>query len=63
MAFQLSKTEKLVQALAREFAEKELEPIAAEMDRNDRMNPEVIEKLAELGFMGIGIPKEYAHYI
>lgn len=59
MAFQLSKTEKLVQALAREFAEKELEPIAAEMDRNDRMNPEVIEKLAALGFMGIGIPKEY----
>lgn len=59
MGYPLSKTEKLVQALAREFAEKELEPIAAEMDLNNRMEPAVLEKLGELGFMGIGIPREY----
>lgn len=59
MGYPLSKTEKLVQALAREFAEKELEPIAAEMDLNNRMEPAVLEKLGQLGFMGIGIPKEY----
>lgn len=59
MAFQLSKTEKMVQALAREFAEKELAPLAAEMDRNNRMEPAVLDKLGSLGFMGIGVPKEY----
>jgi alkylation response protein AidB-like acyl-CoA dehydrogenase len=59
MAFQLSKMEKMVQALAKEFADKELSPIAAEMDKNEKMDPAVIEKLGKLGFMGIGVPKEY----
>lgn len=59
MAFQLSKMEKMVQSLAKEFADKELSPIAAEMDKNEKMDPAVIEKLGKLGFMGIGVPKEY----
>lgn len=59
MAFQLTKTQKMVQALAKEFAEKELAPIAAEMDKNERMEPAVLEKLAKSGFMGIGVPTEY----
>lgn len=59
MAFQLTKTQKMVQSLAKEFADKELAPIAAEMDKNERMEPAVLEKLAKMGFMGIGVPKEY----
>ena len=59
MAFQLSKSEKMIQALAKEFADKELAPIAAEMDANNHMNAEILEKLGDLGFMGIGVPKEY----
>ena len=59
MAFQLTKTQKMVQALAKEFADKELAPIAAEMDKNERMEPAVLEKLGKMGFMGIGVPKEY----
>ncbi len=59
MSFQLSKTERMVQSLAKEFAEKELAPIAAEMDRENKMEPAILEKLGKLGFMGIGVPKEY----
>ena len=59
MAYQLSRTQKMVQSLAKEFADKELAPIAAEMDKNEKMDPEIIEKLGRLGFMGIGVPKEY----
>ena len=59
MAFQLTKTQKMVQALAKEFADKELAPIAAEMDKNERMEPAILEKLGKMGFMGIGVPKEY----
>lgn len=59
MSFQLSKTERMVQSLAKEFAEKELAPIAAEMDQKNKMDPAILEKLGRLGFMGIGVPKEY----
>ena len=47
MAFQLSKSEKMIQALAKEFADKELAPIAAEMDANNHMNAEILETLLQ----------------
>lgn len=59
MSFQLTETQQMVRDLARDFANKELAPIAAEMDRNERMEPAILKKLAELGFMGLGVPEEY----
>lgn len=59
MSFVLTENQQMIQAMAREFAEKELAPIAAEMDKNERMEPAVLEKLAEMGFMGLGVPEEY----
>lgn len=59
MSFQLTETQQMVRDLARDFANKELAPIAAEMDRNERMDPAILKKLAELGFMGLGVPEEY----
>lgn len=46
-------------ALAREFAEREIAPYAAEWDREKRYPADVMRKLAELGFMGMRVPEEY----
>lgn len=59
MSYNFSKIEKMVQSLAKEFAEKELEPLASKMDKEERMETEILKKLADCGFMGIGIDKKY----
>jgi len=49
----------MIKDTAREFAEKELGPIAAAIDRECRFPAEVVSKMGELGLMGIYIPEEY----
>ncbi|MFL5385126.1 MAG: acyl-CoA dehydrogenase family protein [Longimicrobiaceae bacterium] len=48
-----------IRELAREFAENELIPHAAEWDRESAFPREVIDKLGELGFLGMLIPEEF----
>jgi alkylation response protein AidB-like acyl-CoA dehydrogenase len=55
----LSEEHKLIQKMARDFAQKEIAPIAAEIDVEGRFPTETVKKLGELGFMGIEIPEEY----
>ena len=43
----------------REFAEKEVKPIAFELDQNSQFPDEIAKKMGELGIMGIPYPKEY----
>ncbi len=59
MDFQLTKQQKLAQKIAREFAQQELEPHAQERDETMEFPRDAIQKMAQLGFMGISIPKEY----
>jgi alkylation response protein AidB-like acyl-CoA dehydrogenase len=59
MQFELSADQREIQALAREVAENEIEPHAAEWDREHRFPQELYGKLAELGLMGVCIPEEY----
>jgi 3-hydroxybutyryl-CoA dehydrogenase len=54
--FDLSPEQKEIQTLAREFAQAEIEPHAAEWDREHRFPKEVFGKLAELGLMGVCVP-------
>ncbi len=49
----------MVQELARSFAEKELAPIAAQIDQEERIPKEIIEKMAECGFTGLNVPEQY----
>ena len=49
----------MVQEVARTFAKKELAPIAAQIDQEERIPREIIEKLADVGFTGLNIPEEY----
>ena len=59
MNFDKTKTEELFLQMIREFAEKEVKPIAAEVDETERFPMETVEKMAKLGIMGIPIPTEY----
>jgi alkylation response protein AidB-like acyl-CoA dehydrogenase len=57
--FSLSDEHKMIQKAARDFAEKEIKPIAAEFDESGDFPMETIKKMGEMGFMGIEVPEEY----
>jgi butyryl-CoA dehydrogenase len=57
--FELTPEQREIQALARDFAQAEVEPHAAEWDREHRFPKELFPKLAELGLMGVCVPEEY----
>ena len=58
MDFRLTKEEALFQKMCREFALNEVEPIAAEIDEQERYPEETVQKLMKYGLMGIQFPKE-----
>ena len=55
----LSEEHRMIRAMAREFAEKEIKREAAENDKNHRFPQELIKKIGELGLMGVAIPEKY----
>jgi len=57
MDVDLSEEQRMVQAVAREFADKELRPIAEAIDREARFPHETVRRMGELGLMGIIIPE------
>ena len=59
MQFELSPEQREIQALTREFAAAEIEPHAAEWDREHRFPRELFGRLAELGLMGVCVPEAY----
>jgi alkylation response protein AidB-like acyl-CoA dehydrogenase len=59
MDLSLSEDQREIQALTREFARAEIEPHAAEWDREHRFPRELFAQLAELGLMGVCVPEEY----
>ncbi len=59
MDFELSEEHKVLQRAVREFAEKEIMPIAPIDERSRRFQREIVTKMGELGFFGCPIPEEY----
>src|SRR5215203_6408565 len=59
MDFSLSEDQREIQALAREFADAEIQPHAAQWDREHHFPRDLYAKLAELGLMGTCVPEEY----
>ena len=57
--FELTETQKKLQATAWEFAKKEIAPRAAEVDRTEQYPWENVKQLTKQGFMGMTVPKEY----
>jgi len=59
MRLALTDEQELIQAMAREFAQSEIRPIAAEIDRDCRFPHETVKKMGELGLMGIAVPERW----
>ena len=59
MDFSLTEDQQMFQRMVREFAQKELEPIAAQLDEEARFPTESYKKMAELGLFGVTIPEKY----
>jgi len=59
MDFELTDAQRMFQETAREFAEKELAPIAAKMDETGEFPAETIRAMGALGFMGVSVPPEF----
>ncbi|MDD3206604.1 MAG: acyl-CoA dehydrogenase [Lachnospiraceae bacterium] len=59
MDFTLSKEHEMARTLFREFAEKEVKPLAQEVDETEVFPRATVEKMGKLGFLGIPVPKEY----
>ena len=59
MNFELSAEQQEIHERAAEFADRELAHYAADLDREDRVPFETLEKLAQMGFMGLCVPEEY----
>lgn len=59
MDFTYTEEQEMVRELAATFAKNYVAPLSEQMDVENTMPHHVIEKMAELGFMGINVPEEY----
>lgn len=59
MDFQLNEGQQLIRQMVREFAEKELAPAAAELDREERFPAEIIDKMARLDLFALPFSEAY----
>ena len=59
MDFTLDKKHEMAQTLFREFAEKEVKPLAIDTDETEVFPRATVEKMAKYGFMGIPVSKEF----
>ena len=58
-SLELSSEHQMIQQAAREFAQNEIAPIAAEHDESGEFPAETIRKMGKMGFMGIEISEQY----
>jgi alkylation response protein AidB-like acyl-CoA dehydrogenase len=57
--FELTDEQRLVRDTARDFADGEIVPRVRENDRNERFDTELVQKLADMGFLGAIVSEEY----
>ena len=59
MDFMMSKQHEMARTLFRDFAEKEVKPLAVEVDETEEFPRANVEKMGKIGFLGIPVSKEY----
>ena len=59
MDFNLSAESKMMVKAARDFAEREIEPIAAKIEKEDEIPDDILKKFADAKMLGMMVPKEY----
>src|ERR671928_1356093 len=57
--FELTDEQRLIRETARDFADNEIFPRVRDNDRNEQFDTELVQKIAELGFLGAIVPEEY----
>ena len=55
----LTEEQSLVRKTARDFAEREIKPIAQQLDEEERFDVSSVKKMGEMGFFGMIIPEKY----
>lgn len=59
MDFEYSEEQAMIRASVRDFAQKEIVPVARDNNRNEHFPVELVKRLGEVGFLGINLPGEY----
>ena len=59
MQFELTEQQRMIKELAADFAAREVAPIAAQIDEEERFPAEVVKKMGALGFMGMNVSEKY----
>jgi butyryl-CoA dehydrogenase len=59
MDFALTEDQQIFQRMVRDFATNELQPVAAQVDDEEKFPADNVRKMAELGLTGVSIPEEY----
>ena len=59
MNLELTDEHRLIRETAREFADREIMPRARENDRNERFDLELVQKIADMGYLGAPVAEEY----
>ena len=59
MEFLLTEEQQMIEAAARDFAQSEIVPIAAEFDASGQFPSDTVRQMGELGLMGIEVPEAY----
>jgi butyryl-CoA dehydrogenase len=60
MDFELSSDHKVLQGSVRDFVEKEIKPIAIQIDENHKIPDELVQKMSALGLLGSYLPEAYS---
>lgn len=59
MNFDLSQEQKMIRETVRDFAEREVKPLARELDEKGEFSYELTKKMGELGLFGMNLPEKY----
>jgi butyryl-CoA dehydrogenase len=59
MDFELSQDHKVLQSSVRDFVEKEVKPLAIQIDENHKIPDELVQKMSALGLLGSYLPEGY----
>jgi alkylation response protein AidB-like acyl-CoA dehydrogenase len=59
MNFELTEEQLMLRDMARKFAEQEMLPTLKEYERQRKVNRDIVRKMAELGLLGVHLPREY----
>ena len=57
--FAITEEQKMLREMVRDFVNAEIKPVAHKIDEEERIPPELIRKIADLGLLGEAFPQEY----